>query len=270
MRKGELVLAIDVDAAGELRLWPAADYDVTGGHDPDSWRYRLNLAGPSALTTRTDVPAASVLHLTWSRDPSRPWRGVGPIESAALAGRLSAETTKALADESSGPRGHLPPVPQKDGNDPTLELLKADLRTLNGKTTLVESMASAFNTGDRFSSPSDWQGRRIGFDAPASLVETASMACREVLAACGISPALFDAKAAAAAREAWRQLLFGTVAPLGRMVSDELTRKLETPIRLTWDELRASDLTGRSRALQSLVNAGMDIRRASTLAGLDE
>ena len=60
------------------------------------------------------------------------------------------------------------------------------------------------------------------------------------------------------------------MAPLGRMVSDELTRKLETPIRLTWDELRASDLTGRSRALQSLVNAGMDIRRASTLAGLDE
>ena len=129
-------------------------------------------------------------------------------------------------------------------------------------------MQSQDSMGSADRGRADWQGRRLGFDAPSSLVDVASQATREVLAACGVSPALFDASAAAAAREAWRQLLFGTIAPLGRLVSDELSRKLESDVSLDWHELRASDLQGRARAFQSMVGGGMDVAKAAALSGL--
>ena len=49
------------------------------------------------------APAASVLHFRYAADAATPWRGNGPVEVAALAGRLSTETVRALAEESSGP-----------------------------------------------------------------------------------------------------------------------------------------------------------------------
>ena len=49
-------------------------------------------------------------------------------------------------------------------------------------------------------------------------------------------------RAEAAARESWRQLLLGVVAPLAGIVSDELTRKLEAPMSFVFEDLRASDL----------------------------
>ena len=265
IRQGEVVFAIDGDADG-LRLWPAADHDVSGGFSPASWLYRLNLAGPSYMATREDVAAAGVVHLKYMQDPAQPWAGIGPIQSAQLAGRLSAETMKALSDEAASPRGSLLPVPNKDGEDDTVANLKADIRKLNGNVALVESQATM--QPDRPGGEAGWQARRLGFNAPSSLVELASQASREIMSACGISPALFDATAAAASRESWRQFLFGCVSPLGRIVSRELSEKLETEVSLDWHELRASDLSGRARAFQSMVGGGMDVTKAAALAGL--
>ena len=121
--------------------------------------------------------------------------------------------------------GELVSCPGAERDVRQLPAHQGDIKKLNGAVALVQSQDS-MGSADR--GRADWQGRRLGFDAPSSLVDVASQATREVLAACGVSPALFDASAAAAAREAWRQLLFGTIAPLGRLVSDELSRKLET------------------------------------------
>ena len=73
-----------------------------------------------------------------------------------------------------------------------------------------------------------------------------------------------------AAREAWRQALFGVIAPLGRILHAEIRAKIHDGISLSWDELRASDLSGRARAFQSMVTAGMDVSKAAALAGLME
>ena len=54
-----------------------------------------------------------------------------------------------------------------------------------------------------------------------------------------------------AQREAYRQFLFGTVAPLGRMVAAELSEKLNTPIRLDWEELRASGHCGQGAGIRN-------------------
>lgn len=268
VRRGEVVFNIDVPV-DRLELTPAADWDVSGGSNAAEWMYRLNLAGPSATTTIGNREAAGVLHFCWAVEPSRPWRGLSPIAAAALAGRLSAETAKALADESSGPRGSLLPTP-KDGNDPSIDELRGDLKNLNGAVALVESMKSGWQgASNSREAPADWVARRLGAAPPVGLVSLHETASREVGLACGVPAALLSESApGTAAREAWRQFLFGTVAPLGKLVADELSRKLDAPISLTWADLRASDLAGRARAFQSMVNGGMELGRAAGLAGL--
>ena len=121
------------------------------GRSLRSWRYnQLSIAGPSTTLTYDDVPAASVLHFQYASDPASPWRGVGPLQVAALAGRLSAETIAALADESSGPRGSFLPLPETgsdDTDDTTLDLLKADIKTANGGMLTVETTADDWRQG---------------------------------------------------------------------------------------------------------------------------
>ncbi len=265
IRRGEIVFVIVV-VDGKVKLLPASSHDVYGGADPDQWVYRVTASGPGELHTFNDLPASGVVHIAYAVDPETPWRGVGPLQVARMAGRLSAETAAALADESSGPRGSLLPLPVP-GDDPTIELLKGDLKKLKGQLATVETQQSmapgAAGTND------GWIARRIGADPPAALVQLHEIATREVLAACGVPPVLFSSNPnGTAGREAWRQLLFATVAPLGRLVVAELAAKLEADVALDWDELRASDVASRARAFQSMVSAGMDPGKAAGLSGL--
>ena len=96
----------------------------------------------------------------------------------------------------------------------------------------------------------------------------AQLASREIFAACGMNSSLFGEGDAASTREAWRLCLFGVLSPLGRMVESELQDKLEDTVTLSWQELRASDLSGRARAFQSMVGGGMDVAKAVAIAGL--
>ena len=62
--------------------------------------------------------------------------------------------------------------------------------------------------------------------------------------------------------------MFGVIAPLGRKVERELRDKLDDDVSLGWQELRASDLSGRARAFQLMVGGGMDVAQAVAIAGL--
>ena len=263
VRRGELVLLIDT-SSGSLRLIPAETHDVEGGPDPSTWTYRLTLGGPSRTVTYDFVPAASVLHFRYAVDASTPWRGNSPISVAHLAGRLASETVNALANESSGPIGRLLGIPV-DGADATVEGLKADIKNAAGRVALLE-------TGDWGNAGGDTkvslQTERFGAEPPASLVELVSVASQEVYAACGFNAALWGGSQAASVREAWRLALFGVLSPLGRLVEAELQEKLEDTVTLSWQELRASDLSGRARAFQSMVGGGMAVAEAVSVAGL--
>ena len=100
------------------------------------------------------------------------------------------------------------------------------------------------------------------------MVDLVDVSSREIYAACGFNAALWGGSQAASVREAWRLALFGVLSPLGRLVQAELQDKLEDSVTLSWQELRASDLSGRARAFQSMVGAGMEVERAAGLAGL--
>ena len=91
---------------------------------------------------------------------------------------------------------------------------------------------------------------------------------REIYAACGLNSAIWGAGDAASTREAWRLCLFGVLSPVGNMVQAEMRDKLDDTVTLSWQELRASDLSGRARAFQSMVGGGMEVERAAGLAGL--
>ena len=256
--------------SGAVRLLPAASLDVTGWADPATWAYRLDLAGPSAYTTRASLPAAAVVHPRYQVDPQRPWRGIGPLQSATLAGKLSAETVAALADAESGPRGSVLPLPV-DGDDPTVTALKADIRTLAGKVAFVESVRTMHPGAGANAPRDDWQTKRIGANPPAAEVDLFTASSMEVLNACGIPPSLFAVGEGTAQRgESFRRMLHSTIQPLGRLVSGELSEKLDAEISLSFDTLFAADLSGRARAFQSMVKGGMDVAKAAALAGLME
>lgn len=263
VRRGELVFLIRVGREG-LQLLPAQSHDVWGGPDPMGWQYRLTISGPDAIETHT-VPATAVVHLRYAVEPETPWRGVGPLQVAATAGRLSAETAQALADETSGPRGSFLPVPV-DGDDPTLAQLKADIKAAAGKVLTVQG-GDWDNAGG--GARADWQQRRMGADPPAALVELYRQTFTEIGAACGVPAALWLERGdGTARREAYRQLLVGTVQPVGRLVARELSAKLDAPVAFDWVELRAADVAGRARAFQSMVGGGMDVAQAAALSGL--
>ena len=262
IRTGESVFLIDT-TGGRVTLLPAETWDVTGGPMPASWEYRLTLGGPSRTHTYDYVPAMGVLHFRYASDPSRPWRGNGPLQVAALAGRLSAETINALGDESSGPVGSLLGIP-KDGDDGTVNALKQDITNARGRVALIESG----DWGESGNTSVNLQAQRFGADPPQSLVNLQELASREIMAACGLNISLFGTGSAAAVREAWRLALFGVLSPLGKLVESELKDKMEDSVTLSWQELRASDLSGRARAFQSMVGGGMDVSQAIAVAGL--
>lgn len=265
IRKGELVCQIDT-SSGRLRLIPAASHNVAGGPDPDGWEYQLSLPGPSETIT-IHLPAESVLHLRYAADPENPWRGIGPLQVATLAGVLSAEAVKALSDESSGPRGSWLPLPDTDGDDASVAELKAFIPNANGRMAIVQSTAEGFGTGG-VSPQGDYKQQRFGPSPPAAMIELMQSVKVEVYSACGIPPGLFTVGAAASIREAWRLCLFGTIGPLGRIVLTELRDKLDTSLTVGWVDLRASDLQGRARAFQSLVGGGMSLEQATAASGV--
>ena len=262
IRRGEILFLIRVDRDG-LTLLPASSHDVSGGPDPASWEYRINVAGASRTHTYSRQPAESVLHICYGRDPEHPWRGYGPLQVAALAGRLSAETTAALADEASGPRGAFLPTPAP-GEDSSIVKMKADIRSARGDLLLTQSG----DWNDAGAAEAAWMVKRFGPAPPDGLVQLLDQSSKEVYAACGLSSALWDADSASSSREAYRQALHSTVAPLGKLVADELSRKIEAPIGLSWTELRAGDISGRAKAFQALVTGGMDMSAAAAASGI--
>ena len=125
----------------------------------------------------TDGLSASLSLLLRTR--RRPGEATGPVEVAALAGKLSAETVNALANEASGPVGRLLGIPV-DGADATVEGLKADIKNAAGRVALLETGDWGNAGGD---AKVDLKAERFGAEPPASLVDLVDVSSREIYAA---------------------------------------------------------------------------------------
>lgn len=264
-RRGQVVFRIE--NRNGIQLQAANSFDVRGSYDQTTWRYDLHLQGPSRAKTVKSVKSEDVLHFRWSYDVSKPWQGIGPIQSANLDARLLAAIVKALGDEALTPRGYFIPVPKTGGQDASVELLKGDIKQADGSSLLVESMSDSWQTGGQGQANHDWQVRRFGANPPEGLLKLYKQAHNAVLEAYGLSSALLADSTGTGSRESWRIALFGLINPLAKMIENELLAKLGIQAQLNFDELRASDLQGRARGFKSLVDGGVPVDQALQMAG---
>ena len=77
-RSGECVFDLRVDPSRGVLFFPACDWQISGGADPDGWSYRLTLPGPTSTITVTR-PAAGVAHFRYSSSERQPWIGLSPL-----------------------------------------------------------------------------------------------------------------------------------------------------------------------------------------------
>ena len=263
---GQSVHAIDV-VNGVIAVEEAASWDINGEKHP--WMYSVDLPQPSSTITLRRSES-SVLHCRYATHIRSPWEGRGPLNLATDTAALLARLEGKLAQEAGAAVGYLLPVPTEVGElegglDP-LAALKSDLRALKGGIALVETTSAGWGDGRSASPNQDWVAKRLGPDPPASLEVLRAAAERSVLFACGVPPTLMSANTAAA-REAWRQFLHATIAPVAALVAAECTEKFGFPVSLSFDALMASDIAGRARAYKSLIDAGMDKTRAERICG---
>ena len=118
---------------------------------------------------------------------------------------------------------------------------------------------------------SRWLPQVVRPEPSGAMVQLRSEAAREVLAACGVPVELFTQSDGTGAREAWRRFLYGTVRPLAAICAAELAAKLDAPgLSFSFEQLFASDLSGRSRSFASMVGGGLPVADAAQIAGLVE
>ena len=264
VKNGQAVFELSVEGE-RVSLIPASTVSVTGGPDPSTWRYELTLAGPSGSVTR-HLPADRVLHLFYAKSAAKPWRGISPIEASGTTKKLLDNLEKRLAQETGEAVGHLLPVPNVESTGQ----LQDDIRGLKGQVTLVETTAEAWGAGTTGSPRKDYGLTRVGADPPDALRGLRREAEQSILAACGVPVSVLGGGQGTASREAYRQFLHLTIAPVALALSGQVEDVTGLPFALSFDRLMASDLSGRARAMQSMVNGGLAVERAAGLAGLME
>lgn len=266
---GESVWLIEVGTGG-VALHRASSWDITGD-GPTRWRYRLTIPGPSGML-EYNRPAEGVLHPRANMSASEPHRGRSTVGLAGMSATALANAEKQLADELSGPVGRLIPAPldqlgSDEESDPVRELTDL-IGSLAGRSALVPSMSREWG-GASAPAAADWKSTRLGADPPDSVVKLREQGHNAMLAAAGVPPMMFSVGGQAqASREALRQFLHMTVAPLARVLETEASRKLAGAVRLDFTALHASDVQGRARAFQSMVGAGMSIPEAAAVSGI--
>ena len=263
---GNAVFNIYADPMDGLMLQPVAYWDMTGSPRPSSWRYRLDIPGPSGRTMTRNVGAEGVIHVRLNPSLSQPWLGVSPLAEAGLSSELLANLEKRMGEESNQRVGALLPIPEGMADEPMAQL-RADLATLRGGVKIVETTSGGHGQGRANAPQRDWMPSRLGADFPQYNVELRKQASMDVLAALGVPSALLSGEGAAS-REAWRHVIVTALAPLAKLVEHELAVKLEMPITITFPGLVQTDIAARARAYNSLVSAGMDPEKAEALAGL--
>ena len=263
--RGESLFAITV-AGGAVRLDGASAWDVQGdGPNPEAWRYRLDLPGPSGHSTVT-LSASAVLHVRMA-DSRTPWRGRSPLHRASETLTLAGRTERALSNEMKMTPARVLALTG------AAEQLKDMGQTIKrGGLALVGAQAPMPGVADggRLTSA------RIGPEPPDVLRTMRTEAGQDIANAFGISPALFAATGdGSGQREAWRRFWAGTMAPLASLLEAEIRAKLDSDAMVELAAMRASDEDGRSRAVarratafKTFVDAGLDRGEAMRMAGL--
>ena len=267
--RGEFLAEIDLAASGRIILYPGYGKVASGTHRPDTWRYELKLAQPGDDTepiTR-NVAANGVVHVRDGADVLAPWKGYSRLQRMGVASQALADIEGRLGHDARTRVMHIIPVP--DGI-PAARVTDVgnSLRASRGNVKLVETTTGGWGQG-RLAAPSrDWEPRRVGPEIPQQNTMFRDSTAAQIIAAMGV-PQQLQYGAAGEMREGYRQLQTIEIEPLARLVEAELSEKLETDIRFTFDRLAAIDINARARAFQGFINGGLTLEAALSLVGLE-
>ena len=265
VKDGELVLLIEVDPMRGPLITPASGWDVYGPYNRRDWHYRLTLQGPDRDSTRKRrFEGDSVIHAMYAVNYGNPFKGISPLTHSILTGTLQRNIEQRLKEEFSGPVGSVLPVPDSVEN---LTALSTDIKTLRGRLALVETTSGGWGDGVIEAPNTDWKPNRIGAAPPPETVTLRENVRDSILAACGVPPPLVQNSGGTDTREAWRQFLHGTIAPVARTLETELSEKFDMAVTIDFENLFASDIQGRARAYKSLVDGGVPPAMAAEICG---
>ena len=269
---GESVHVIEV-INGQIQLLPVVNFDVYGNDmSPSTWLYRCDIFAPGGGQTVTR-PSGGVVHILWSFDGGAPWRGIGPLSRGRLTSGLLAALEGSLLNQAKAPTGQLIPVPSPgasdDESEDPLSELKADLAKIGGGVMLTETTQAGWGDGKGNSPSRDWSQNLIGFSPSKESLPIREAMHAAVLSACGVPPSLVSGRAdGSSQRSALERFLRLTLQPIGGLIAAELTRKLETPISLSFPAIGSADIAARARGFRSLVDGGMSVEKSLALSGL--
>lgn len=276
IRRGESLHYIDTET-GAVRLRPVGWWDVRGDFREEAWTYQITLSGASSQRTML-APGADLIHCRYATDPATPWLGRGPLHwasaTAVLAADLESQLTREVRFQPVGQMVHFDHTLNGEQSGEIAHALSGLSRSryLESRDRVGGRENAEPDGGHKvsvFGIPGSTSAHRIGPNPPAAMNELRGGLTDSVLAACSVPQQLIGGGEGAGQREAWRRFLHGAVSPVARIVEHELRIKLDTPtLRLRFDALAASDISGRARAFQSMVKAGMDKGRAEAKAGL--
>ena len=252
-----------IGADGRLELLPVQIVDVYGGVSPDSWLYKIERPGPRSTET-TIRPQESVLNFRL-RPPARaPWKGSPALPAnnttATLMGKME---TQLIAESSFRPARVLGAGFSKEQREQVSEGLEAAGIVVFplGRTGSDTRAVHAGSVGGEFSPAG------VDLFAQVGAMICTVLGCPADLIQGGGSDT--------SSKESFRRFSLSTVTPLLQIVMDEFAR-LVGPMTFDLSRLRAADavsisraLGSRAKALQALVQSGMDLDEALSVVEID-
>ena len=252
-RHGEAVWIIEV--FDNVKVLPASTISISGGYNPESWRYNLTLPGPTQIFSRKNIPGNGLLHFKINVDHRRPWRGVSIFESADVSVQGLALMEDSLQAEYGMPVSRL--FAYRDLGDDQAKDFATSFKSAKGVNAIGLGDKETYDLLDFRPEPN------------AETITSKDGDIGRLIAAAGIPPALLVAGAnAQAMREAYRQFILVTVNPILSMMATELSEKFETEVNISSAPLHATNISERARAYKLLVDAGHDRTEAARIAGI--
>ena len=268
MTGGNSTWLIEVGSRGRV-LTPCWVEGITGDRDPASWRYDLRLPSPDTAgegELLTNQPSKTVVHFRINVHPARPWQGQSPLLLAGYSAQWLANLDARIRDEANMPVGELLTVPDGLGKDERIRI-GTERGKSKGGWIFVESSGGSFTIGTQ-QAKQGVQIQRFGPNIPQSSLLAHDAAVREVLGVMRIPAVLMLGGDGAQVREGYRQFLTAGLQPIGDLIAEELSAKLEEPIEFNFRRLQAADVANRARAMGTMVAAGMTIDQAMMIADL--
>lgn len=245
--RGEAVFVIREDG-----LLPCSDWDLTTRFSRPI-AYRVGIPDAGGGTTET-VLAGEVLHLRVGVDMGMPYIGQSPLQRARLTAGLLQTVETALSEVyANAPLGSsvipFPEAPEQDMGD-----LARGFRGFRGKVLVRESVNVTAAGGP--TPQTDLKPADVSPDLSRSMTrETLAAAKASIEMVYGILPGMTASAATGPmVREGQRHLAQWVLMPIAKMIGQEATEKLGSPVKLdVMRPLQAFDAGGRARALSGIV-----------------